>query len=332
LERLTSGVSRRRPDAGPPVVSVIIPAYNAAPYIRESLDSVFAQTFASYEVIVVNDGSPDTEDLERALARYRDSLVYIRQENRGPGGARNTGVLAAQGEYVAFLDSDDRWRPEYLVEQLRVLTQDSRLDLSYADALLFGDPASDGRTFMQNSPSRGAVTFASLVRGECHVITSCVVARRRALLDAGLFDEQYFHAEDFDLWLRLAHRGGRITYQERVLAEHRKSDGSLSTETTRMIHSVTDILRKTARTLDLSPEERELVARKIAESEAFGQLEYGKQQLIAGNYDEAADAVERANTYYRSGKLRLLLVSLRVAPRPLRGVYGFLLRRQVLKG
>lgn len=329
---MTSCLSRRRSDAAPPVVSVIIPAYNAAPYICESLASVFAQTFPSYEVILVNDGSPDTVDLERVLAPYRDSLVYIRQENRGPGGARNTGIVAARGEYVAFLDSDDKWLPEYLAEQLRVLTQDPGLDLIYADAVLFGDAATAGRRFMQNSPSRGMVTFDSLVRGESHVITSCVVARRRALLDAGSFDEQYFHAEDFDLWLRLAHRGGRITYQERVLAQHRKSDGSLSTETTRMIHSVTDILRKTARTLDLSREERELIAWKIAESEAFGQLEYGKRQLIAAHYDEAADAFERANSYYGSRKLRLLLVGLRVAPRLLRGVYGFLLRRQVLKG
>jgi hypothetical protein len=147
-----------------------------------------------------------------------------------------------------------------------------------------------------------------------------------------LFDEQYFHAEDFDLWLRVAHRGGRIAYQERVLAQHRKTEGSLSTETTRMIHSVTDILRKTALTLDLSPDERQLVTTKIEESEAFGQLECGKRQLIAGQYDEAAKAFERANRYYRSAKLRLLLFSLRVAPRPLRSVYGFLLRRQAFNG
>jgi glycosyltransferase involved in cell wall biosynthesis len=322
---LTPGASRPRSDATPPVVSVIIPAYNAAHYIRETLDSVFAQTFASYEVIVVNDGSPDTVDLERALAPYRHSVVYIKQENRGPGGARNTGIRAAQGAYVAFLDSDDRWLPEYLAEQLRVLTQDPRLDLIYADALLFGDSASAGRRFMENSPSRGSVTFDSLVRGESHVITSCVVARRQALLDAGLFDEQYFHAEDFDLWLRVAHRGGRMTYQERVLAQHRKSDRSLSSETTRMIHSVTDILRKTARSLDLSAAERQLVARKIAESEAFAQLEYGKRELIAGHYGEAAGAFERANSYYRSRKLQLLLLGLRVAPRAVRVVYRFLL-------
>jgi len=322
---------RDRSDGTSPVVSVVIPAYNAAPYITDSLGSVFAQTFSSYEVIVVNDGSPDTVDLERSLAPYRHSLVYIKQDNRGPGGARNTGILAAHGEYVAFLDSDDKWLPEYLTEQLRVLTQDTRLDLIYADAWLFGDPVFAGRSFMQNSPSRGTVTFDSLVRGECHVITSCVVARRLALVDAGLFDEQYFHAEDFDLWLRLAHRGGRITYQRRVLAQHRKSDGTLSTETTRMIDSVTDILRKTARTLDLSLDQRELVAKKIAESEAFAQLEDGKRHLIAGHYDEAAQALERANSYYRSSKLRLLLLSLRVAPRLLGRVYGFLLRRQILK-
>lgn len=324
MEGLTSPAPRGRPDAPRPVVSVVIPAYNAAPYIRESLASVFAQTFTSYEVIVVNDGSPDTVDLERALAPYRDSVVYITQANRGPGGARNTAIRAAHGEYVAFLDSDDKWFPEYLAEQLRVLREDPGLDLIYADALLFGDSSSAGRTFMDNSRSRGPVTFDSLVRGESHLITSCVVARRRALQDAGLFDEQYFHAEDFDLWVRLAHRGGRITYQKQVLAQHRKSGGSLSTETTRMIHSATEILRKTARTLDLSPDERQLVTMKIEEAEAFGQLEYGKRKLLAGQYGEATEAFERANSYYRKGKLTLLLLSLRVAPWALRLVYRFL--------
>jgi glycosyltransferase involved in cell wall biosynthesis len=312
-------------------VSVVIPAYNAARSIGECLDSVFAQTFPSYEAIVVNDGSPDTADLDRALEPYRDSILYIKQENRGPGGARNAAIKEARGEYVAFLDSDDTWLPQYLAEQMRILRQDRTLDLVYADALLFGDPAQAGRTFMQNSPSRGSVTFESLLRGTCHVITSCVVARRATLIHAGLFDEEYFHAEDFDLWLRVAHRGGRISYHEQVLARHRKSEGTLSGETPRMLHSATGILRKALRTLDLSSDQRELLTTQLAECEAFADLEYGKKQLMGGQYGEAAEAFRRANRYYRKRELRLLLLGLRVAPRLLRRVYERRFREQGFK-
>ncbi len=98
------------PTTATPVVSVVIPAYNVAPYISETLDSIFAQTFADYEVIVVNDGSPDTKELERALDAYLGRIVYLRQENRGAGAARNAGLktrarrlrrLSGRGRFMA---------------------------------------------------------------------------------------------------------------------------------------------------------------------------------------------------------------------------------------
>src|SRR5262245_24043876 len=92
-----------------PVVSVIIPAYQAAADIRDALDSVFAQNFSHFEVIVVNDGSPDTPELEAAIAPYQSRLRYIAQPNQGAGAARNTGIRAARGTYVALLDADDLW-------------------------------------------------------------------------------------------------------------------------------------------------------------------------------------------------------------------------------
>ena len=95
-----------------PRVSIIIPAYNVASYIGETLASVFAQTFTNYEVIVINDGSPDTEELERALEPYFNRISYLKQENLGAGAARNVGLRAAKGEFIAFLDADDLYHPE----------------------------------------------------------------------------------------------------------------------------------------------------------------------------------------------------------------------------
>ena len=98
-------------------VSIIIPAYSAARFIGAALDSVFAQTFRDYEVVLVNDGSPDTRELEEVLKPYEGKIEYIVQENRGLSGARNTGIRAARSEFVAFLDADDIWEPNYLQRQ-----------------------------------------------------------------------------------------------------------------------------------------------------------------------------------------------------------------------
>jgi len=95
-----------------PRVSVIVPAYNTAPFIAETLDSVFAQSMADFEVIVVNDGSPDTPALEQALLPYRARIRYIVQSNGGLSAARNTAIRASGSELVAFLDSDDVWEPD----------------------------------------------------------------------------------------------------------------------------------------------------------------------------------------------------------------------------
>src|SRR5262245_21206862 len=122
---------------GTPTVSVIIPAYNAAKYIGEALDSVLNQTYASNELIVINDGSPDTDELERELQKY-PIIRYIKQENRGSAAARNARLRCARGEFVAFLDADDKWLPNFLEEQLE-LFRSSNVDFVFADALLFGE-------------------------------------------------------------------------------------------------------------------------------------------------------------------------------------------------
>src|SRR5579859_2882238 len=118
----------------PPLVSVIIPAYKAAEHIVKALKSVFAQTFSNYEVIVINDGSPDTPQFLEIIHPYSDRIRYLEQHNQGPAAARNRGILAANGEYMAFLDSDDCWFPSYLATQMRLLEGSSPIDLIYGNA------------------------------------------------------------------------------------------------------------------------------------------------------------------------------------------------------
>ncbi len=306
-----------------PTVSVIIPAYSAARYIGEALASVFAQTFSDFEVIVVNDGSPDTDELEQVIEPHRQHINYIKRQNGGPGAARNTGILHARGDYVAFLDSDDLWLPNYLSEQLKALQENPGLDMIYADALLFGDSALAGRTYMQTCPSRGAVTFESLLVEDCAIPTLCALARRQSLVDVGLFDEDpdVIGCEDFDLWIRLAFHGDHIGYQQRVLAHHRLHRASLAAHSTRMLQTQIKVLRKTAHTLTLSSRQQELLAKEIAKCEAHIDLDRAKQQLLAGEYTEAMQAFARANDFFRSRKLWVVLQLLRIVPNFLRYAY-----------
>ena len=109
-----------------PTVSVIIPTYKTAQFIAACLDSVFAQTYKDFEAVVVNDGSPDTPELEKVLAPYMDRIVYIKQENKRTAGARNNAIRHARGEYVAFLDSDDVWMPEHLASRDECQSDDPR--------------------------------------------------------------------------------------------------------------------------------------------------------------------------------------------------------------
>ena len=104
-----------------PRVSVVMPAYNAARFIPVALRSAEAQTFAGRELIVVNDGSPDTEQLEAALAPFFDDIVYVEQANLGAGPARNRAISLARGELIAFLDADDEWLPEFLAHQVSMV-------------------------------------------------------------------------------------------------------------------------------------------------------------------------------------------------------------------
>lgn len=302
-------------------VSVIIPAFNAASHIGETLDSVFAQTYPPYEVIVVNDGSADTPHLERVLQPNLQRLVYIKQDNRGPSSARNTGILSAQGDFVAFLDSDDAWMTNYLADQVKALQEDPALDLIYSDALLVGEGVPPGLTFMKAAPSNGPVTFQSLLRADCSVITSCVVARKESLVAVGLFDPEFFRSEDLHLWLRLAHSGCNLAYQRHISARHRAHHGSLSADATRMFQSKILVFEKLARDLKLTSEQRQAIEEEIQRCKADIAFHTGKRQFASGKYEAAIFSLREANEFYRSARLRLVLLGLSIAPGLLRWAY-----------
>jgi glycosyltransferase involved in cell wall biosynthesis len=297
-----------------PAVSVIVPAYNTAEFIGETLESVFQQTFQDFEVIVINDGSPDTTKLERVLERFQDQILYLKQENRGLSGARNTGIREARGEYLAFLDSDDSWYPRYLEKQIEYLKQNPSLDAVYCDSRCFGDIRFARQTFMQLCPSNGPVTLESLITGRCHVCVSCTIARHKTVIETGLFDERLRSVEDWDLWIRILHRGGSMTYQRGVLGRRRVRPGALSNDSLKMLASLAQVLRNLDATLNFSVPTRALLLSRLRLTEAHLELEQGKASLALGRLDQAQRYLQAANNFYRSKKIGLVLVVVRRAP------------------
>ncbi len=297
-----------------PRISVILPSYNAARFIGDALESLFAQTYTDYEVIVVNDGSPDTDELERVLAPYRSRITYIKQENRGVAAARNTAVAAAGGEWIAQLDPDDIWEPEYLEAQIRFIDDHPEADVVYANAVVFGDVPEAGRTLMDLAPSRGEVTLESLARLDCQVHNVAALTRREAILRAGMFDESLRTSEDFDLWLRIVAGGGRILYHTASLARYRRHPGSLTADAAWTESHVVRVLEKHRRTLALSPAQREVFDCQIELHRARMQVAEGKKALAARDWAAARRAFGESQRHRWSLKIALAVTGLRVAP------------------
>lgn len=302
-------------------VSVIIPTYNTAEYISQALDSVLAQTFKDYEIIVINDGSPDTDELERVLEPYRERIVYLKQENRGVSSARNAGIRAARGALIAQLDPDDLWESDYLAFQVAAMQRDPTIDVLYPNALIFGDASDAGRKFMDVCPSEGEVTFESLLTRRCTVM-AYAIARRETLVRAGLYDESLRCSEDFDLWLRIVKQGGRIAYHHRVLARYRRRRGSHTSDPVWLYRNLLKVLDKTEQTMTLTRTEREILERERLQFRAMLRLSEGKEAFFKGDIKEAIEGLAEANAFFRSRKTALVLWLLRFAPRLLMGAYG----------
>jgi glycosyltransferase involved in cell wall biosynthesis len=297
-----------------PLVSVIVPVWNSAEFIEETVKSVLGQTFKNYELIVVNDGSPDTVELEAALIPYRSSLKYLRECHKGAAAARNAALRVASGMYVAFLDADDSWLPTYLDHQIAFLTAHPDIDLVYADAAITGDSPLAGRTFMETAPSRGPVTLKSLLSLRCHVIASGVVVRRSVVTEVGMFDETIARGHDFDLWIRLARRGARLAYQRRVLLRRHIHSSNLSGDSISECERALAALHRIEQSMPLAPDERVAVTASLTWLKSRRERELGKRCLRTGDVAGAIDAIHRAYRAEPSLKLRAISLGLRLVP------------------
>jgi glycosyltransferase involved in cell wall biosynthesis len=312
----------------PQAVSIIMPAYNVTPYIRAALDSVFAQTFRDFEVIVVNDGCPDTKNLERELDAFASRIIYIKQENEGVGSARRTAVDAASAPLIAQLDPDDWWEPDYLEIQLKLMGASGGVDFIYPNGYYFGIPALEGKLLMDYTISEGEVTFSSAMETKVNIIYSGLI-RREAILRAGNFDPKFRTSEDFDLWMRMLKSGARITYHREPLLHYRLRQNSLTSGRLEAQTWLLHVLDKLETVLDLSAEERASLEVRRTAVQMEMELARGKEAIQRRSWKDASWHLELYRSYRPSRKLNLVLMMLRCCPRLLET--GLIAREHILR-
>jgi glycosyltransferase involved in cell wall biosynthesis len=179
-------------------VSIIIPTFNRRSYITIALDSVLAQTYKDYEIVVIDDGSSD--DTKEVLKPYRDTIRYFYQDNSGIPATRNRGIKEAKGAYIAFLDSDDYWLPEKLERQLDYFGKNPHCGMV---ATRCSSIAPDGSFRKKNRPGKSGWVLPDLFKAN-FIRTSSAVIRKECLEEVELFDESLPECEEYDLWLRIA--------------------------------------------------------------------------------------------------------------------------------
>jgi glycosyltransferase involved in cell wall biosynthesis len=179
-------------------ISVVIPTFNRAQLLPRALDSVFAQTAAAQEVIVIDDGSID--DTEAMIRSRYPTVRYYRQPHAGVSAARNHGFALAHCDWLALLDSDDVWHPDKLAAQSALAEHVPHLRLIHCDELWFRN----GKPCRQRAHQRkfGGWIFEHCLTG-CAIAPSAVLLHRTVLQDHGNFDESLEACEDYDLWLRI---------------------------------------------------------------------------------------------------------------------------------
>lgn len=188
-------------------VSVIIPAYNADKCIENCLNSVLSQTYKPYEIIVINDGSIDKtrEILERFITKKRvDNLILLNQNNSGPSKARNNGIIHSKGNWIAFIDSDDKWLPEKLEKQINFLQLNPTVQLV-------------GTKFISKKPQNQDIKYyrinfrAMLFKDS--IFTSTVLVNKIVMAQY-MFNEYQKYSEDYRLWLQISHKYESVVLNE----------------------------------------------------------------------------------------------------------------------
>ena len=211
-----------------PFFSIVIPTYNRSRLLAEALESVFAQEFTGFEVLVADDGS--TDDTQELLARYGEHVRVLRQENQGQGAARNLGIQHAAGQYVVFLDSDDVWFPWTLAMYRQAIEMYGSPSVVMGSAAPFQRPEELSRVRRETLRAHAFGDYLATAE-EPFVRTACVIAvRTEALRRVGGFTARRINSEDHDLLYRLGTEPGFVWMEAPLVMGYRQHGASSSRE------------------------------------------------------------------------------------------------------
>jgi glycosyltransferase involved in cell wall biosynthesis len=228
-----------------PQVDVIVPAYNAQKYLAAAIESVMAQTFEDWRIVLVDDGSTDNtaEVVAPFLPQLGSKLLYIKQANAGLPAARNAAIRNSSSEFLALLDADDIWLPWRLEESLKAFAGRPQVGLVYGFNARIDPNGSVIDTFASKQRyAEGRIApyiYMRRVNLNCPTITF----RRRCVDEVGLFDESLRATEDRDLWLRIALKY-EVALVPKVLAHYRVSPNAMTTDSDRMLKAQLQFIEK----------------------------------------------------------------------------------------
>jgi glycosyltransferase involved in cell wall biosynthesis len=221
-------------------ISIIIPSFNTAHYLCEAVDSVLNSTFKDFEIIIVDDGS--TDNTKQVVSKYNNtpSVNYIYQSNKGLAGARNTGISAAQGKYLVFLDSDDVILSDKLEVQFNYLENNKDIDVVYSLSECFVENDLNDRIKI-NFPIFEGNVLPQLLNGNFMHVNSIMV-RKEKVVAVGCFNSNYRELEDWDLWLRMSIEGSKFKCISHVLSLVRVRRDSMTANQDKMNKSMFNVL------------------------------------------------------------------------------------------
>lgn len=252
-------------------VDIIIPAYNAARHLSSAIDSVIAQSYDDWRIILVNDGSSDAtaQIAERFQQQLGPRMLVITQANAGVSAARNTAIRAATGDFLAMLDADDIWLPCRLAESLKSFELRPAAGLSYGLVTRISESGELLATFAGNPQNAEGRIAPYIYMRSIELPCVTVTLRRSCLAETGLFDETMRATEDRDLWLRIAQRY-EVAYVPKVIALYRTYANSASADIDGMLSGQLRFIRKNYGISGCGP-----IARQIATARAYKQRAEG---------------------------------------------------------
>lgn len=287
-----------------PLVSIIIPTYNARRWLSEAIDSALAQTYLNREILVVDDGSTDGT-LESLRETYGSRIRYFYKENGGLASARNVGITNARGSYIQFLDSDDIILPQKVATHVSFLEKHSEYGVVYCHSLCFYDGFPDDKfEWWGKDLYRSGEVFSSMIDNG-YILAHAALTRRCCFRTVGPFDESLRSCEDWDFWLRLASTGTRFYYLDgSPMSLYRIRPDAMSAH--HVVHTLNGI-RVLYKLMNSIPSKRE--RRSLAIRNAIGRwrFSYGRALVESGalarGWREMAKSLwfDRRNLRYKLG-------------------------------